>query len=578
MSDQPQNPRPLSEIGHLFLSSVRDKQTGGAPRPMRIPPGGVRREVSIDMTPDEFAKLHDVASNPTPAKTPAKPTAQVTAVLGSRVDGVKELARRISAENGRVGLIEVDASEFRLTCFDSASYARGDEPGQANEAVESFEPRRMAEAIEELSWDVHRWLLVLPNPRTPEARALLRQVKHWVLLTTPDHDGVVACYRMLKGLAELGRPALSLALIDADPYQANKVFEKLRGVCQQFLNWDVKREPTLKLASNASVAEHLVMSCRVTRDKAQVASGTPWQVVDEFIGKLALAPVESNFDSDEEEIELATLDATDEPIDKQSHEHVGDVVIPEASEKIVIATTPLTVEPEKVATGDEDYEDEIPRIPVDVAGPPAVVAPVKMTPAPVLSKAPAPVVSDAPAPVVSKAPAPVVSEAPAPFVSEAPAPVARPTLRLATQDVTPEIIELPGSEASATTIISAILSQSNGELVECPLKAPACPEARMAVTRDRTLVLLAVARSGLTELHAISRALNWMTENRQLIAMALPQLHVDAHAMPVLRLLVDHADLSAELLQPLLQSGTVTLHTYRRLKWGGKTGLLVEAA
>ena len=42
--------------------------------------------------------------------------------------------------------------------------------------------------------------------------------------------------------------------------------------------------------------------------------------------------------------------------------------------------------------------------------------------------------------------------------------------------------------------------------------------------------------------------------------------------------LVDHADLSADLLQPLLQSAQVKVQSYRKLKWGGKTGLLLDAA
>ena len=76
---------------------------------------------------------------------------------------------------------------------------------------------RMNEVLEELSWDVQQWLLVLPNTRVPEARNLLREVRRWVLLSTCDHDGVIACYRTLKGLLDLwpagssdARPALSL--------------------------------------------------------------------------------------------------------------------------------------------------------------------------------------------------------------------------------------------------------------------------------------------------------------------------------------------------------------------------------
>jgi hypothetical protein len=69
-----------------------------------------------------------------------------------------------------------------------------------------------------------------------------------------------------------------------------------------------------------------------------------------------------------------------------------------------------------------------------------------------------------------------------------------------------------------------------------------------------------------------------MSENGELIRMALPQLAIDTTLTPAVVLLVDHSDLSAEILQPLLQTGTVTVQAYRKVKWGAKTGLLLEAA
>ncbi len=81
-----------------------------------------------------------------------------------------------------------------------------------------------------------------------------------------------------------------------------------------------------------------------------------------------------------------------------------------------------------------------------------------------------------------------------------------------------------------------------------------------------------------THLRAIGHAYQWLVENRKLIALAIPQLSMDPNQMPQLSLLVDHADASAATLQPILQSGNVTIETYRKLKWGGKTGLLLEAA
>src|SRR5881394_91133 len=67
MSDQPKKPtdnKSLSEISHLFLSSVRDRQTSGAPRPIRRPPGAgkMRDDMTIDLTPEEFAHVFSVGT------------------------------------------------------------------------------------------------------------------------------------------------------------------------------------------------------------------------------------------------------------------------------------------------------------------------------------------------------------------------------------------------------------------------------------------------------------------------------------------------------------------------------------
>ncbi len=96
--------------------------------------------------------------------------------------------------------------------------------------------------------------------------------------------------------------------------------------------------------------------------------------------------------------------------------------------------------------------------------------------------------------------------------------------------------------------------------------------------RDRRIVLVAVARQGLAELPSISYAFRWLLENRGLIGMALPQLSIDVQQSPQLRLLVDQADSSASTLKPILQTGQVTVQTYRKLRWSGRRGLLLEAA
>ena len=74
-SPDPQNPkRTLSEISHLFLSSVRERQTGGAARPVRKPPSA-SRDLDADLTPEEFAQVlgtgEDDSSHPNPAPVTA---------------------------------------------------------------------------------------------------------------------------------------------------------------------------------------------------------------------------------------------------------------------------------------------------------------------------------------------------------------------------------------------------------------------------------------------------------------------------------------------------------------------------
>ena len=177
MSDD-QTKRNLSEISHLFLSSIRDRQGGSAPRPQRTPPPSARASASMDLTPEEFAQVLGAGEDLAPPESVSSEVrhAPVSVVLGSHLNGkqfdrVKQYARHLAAGKKRIGLIEVDASEFRLMCFDGHA---GIIDGTAELAAsESYDPRRMAEAIEELGWDVERWLLLCPNPRVPEARSAL---------------------------------------------------------------------------------------------------------------------------------------------------------------------------------------------------------------------------------------------------------------------------------------------------------------------------------------------------------------------------------------------------------------------
>jgi hypothetical protein len=501
MSDQsPHTPdRSLAEISHLFLSAVRDKAGGPATRPQRTPPPPPKIAVSIDLTPEEFAQVAggDAEDDAQPASRGSAPVPPITAVIGGHLNGkqfdrVKQYARHLAANGKRVGLIEVDASEFRVFCFDKHP---ADAPVDPEAHVEcSFDPRRMNEVLEELSWDVERWLLVLPTPRVPESRALLRDCPKWVLLSTCDHDGVIACYRTLKGLTDLWpggpspeKPSLALALLDAsDPDHAERVSAKLTSVCQQFLSWPLEAETTVTPeGADAKVGEHLVMCCRSNRDKGQVATAPQWQIVAEFVARST-----------------------------------------QVASAVASAKGQATAATEMAAAPARETLTEISSVPRSV--------PMQLT------------------------------ETIADTKSE--------------KTDTADVIDLPTPETGESGIVEAILRHCSGELVECPVTPPMCPRAKLAVGRDHRVVLLAVARQGLADLNTIGQAYRWLQENQNLIGMAVPQLSIDTQQQPHLSLLINQADSTAQTLQPMLEGAHVTVKTYRKLRWGGKTGLLLEAA
>jgi hypothetical protein len=492
MSDAPKPSQSLSEISHLFLSSIRERQTAGAPKPQRIPPGQrpAMREPEVDLTAEEVA--HVSAEPELNEQTQIAPcSAIVTGYLnGSVLDRARQYAAHLCTRAGRVGLILLDACEFRVLLFEHNPHA--DQISAQEPMTQGFDARRMSEALEELAWDVDRWLVLMPNLRSPEARTMLRQLPHWALLTTCDHDGVVAGYRTLKGLAELGTPATSLALLDAPGQtESQKAFRKLRGVTQQFLNWEITADESVTPVDH--VAEHLVIGFCGAHDKAQLATAPQWDIVQRFVSRARKMETE------------AVMEETVAPSLPQPPRHVADIRI---EEKVALHAAPVV-----------DISEPAMSIPI--------AAPLPMKPA---------------------------------------------------SGGEPEVYDLPNGDTSPVGITGAVLQSRSGELIECPVKPPMCPDARLAVRRDKRLVLVAVAKQGLSDLRAIGQAFQWMLQNRPLLCMAMPQLTIDAHQSPQLELIVDHHDMSADILQPMLESGNVTVHAYRKLRWGAKTGLLLDAA
>jgi hypothetical protein len=395
-------------------------------------------------------------------------TAVIAAHLGAaQSEKARQYAAHLASAGNRVGMIEIDACEFRLSSFERGA-AAGPEHIEQPQASTYFQPRHLSDALEELNCDVDQWVLLVLNPRLPEARPLLRDVSRWVLISTADHDGVIACYRSLKGLAEIARPRLSVAVVDSTgPDDAERVCNRLASVCAQFLEW--RSEKGIAINAAADVVEHVAICWNPTRDKAQLANAPQWQIVADFLSRAkAQAP--------------------------------GPTI---QSEPAASPIENVDVEPESEQT-------------VHLEGP-------SMT---------------------------------------------EPS----------DVIELPDGDDAAEAVLQSIMRSAGSEMIECPVAPPGASEARLAVTRDRRLMLVAVAHHGLSNIASISQSYRWLIENRSLIGMALPQMTIDTRQLPLLRLLVDHADLRAESLQGIVQIGSVTVQSYRKLRWGERRGLLLEAA
>lgn len=465
-----QTAKSLSEISHLFLSSVKEK---GAGRPARTPPGQPRR--SIDLTPEEFEQV--VATSRTQPTEEPQRVPPVVAVISSHLgqrqnECLSRYAASLAQSGKRIGVIFVDVSEFRISTF-----AAGEESVQAEESG-IFDPRAMRDAINELNCDLDQWLLSTGNSRLAESRALFRAIPHWVLLSTCEQEGVVASYRNLKGLEELGHPRLGIVAVDAqDASDADAMFRKLASVTGQFLSWAAEPEPLL--ASADGIGECQVLCCRTSHDKAQLATGAHWQVIEELLEQARQAPII-------------------EPPPAQPARKEEKMPTPQPLPRMTIPEAQLAEE----------------------------------------------------------------------------GPVSVPAMQMASP-ASNEVVDLAEGEGS---ILHAVMKQAMGELVECPVRPPMCPDAVLAITRDRRIILLAEAGQGMCNLNAVAAAWHWLSENRPLLAMAMPQFALDTHQLPHLRLLVEHGQFNAATVSSLFQSATVQIRTYRKLRWGQRIGLLLEAA
>jgi len=483
MSDSTPTPRPsLSEISHLFLTELRQRQTNGAARPSRKPPAVSTVEPSVvsNVAPPAVNNIDppatDLSAPPIVENNIVAATERTISLLvahhlgASASTRVLEYARQMAANTGPVALIELADEGLRITSLDASN---PDDESPAPTSAEPVSYKAISHALEEMSWDIQHWLVFLPNPRSQSAPELLSQIDQWTLLVTAADETVVGGYRALKGLlSDSAKPSISVAVAGAEgDAQADLIHRKLDRATRQFLGVSLKNHGRVTSATDAQA--HVALCCRCTAGVTQ----EHWNAV------IAWAVSSS-----------AATDA--EPVDST---------------------------------------------PMDSVEPPAV-------------SAVEPIVTESiPEPIPMKLTQPAPSKAPHSF---------------------DQVLDLSASAESAE-ILSAIL-QHHTEWIAAPISAPAYKSAKIVIDREGCLTLLAVANC-LDELSAISRAYAWLTENRSLLRMALPQLNIDAASMPRLSLFVDQSDVSATTLGSLLQGSHVEIKPYRRLRWAEKSGLLLAA-
>ena len=544
-TNDPRPSRPLSEISHLFLSTLREQTGGeGRARPVRIPPGQ-RAAAPVSSPMDEQGETRD---EPNQRK-------RITGIVSAHLDGqlgdaALAYAASLASRGERVGIMTVDAAEFRLQLIECDS----DVPASDPEVSDLFEARPMSEALRELNHDVDRWLLVIGDRRRLETRSLLNRVDDWTMLTTCDHDGIVAGYRTLKGLAEGAKSPLAIALLDAPGHeQACRAFDKLSGVCRQFLDWDVTHEPLETDVENAQA--HTVLWCHTGRDKAQLAAGPQWQVVQEFV-------------------EL-------EPDAAANAAHYGNTTISEiadADDELDDAMAQMASEFRQPTFGppiDESvtHTFEIPPLARPIAAPSqdTMNSETKPMSMPTFATNESMKISATPA---SSAPMNTPQRYLTPTADKWSPPAEVAPAAAAQHDDAGEVIDLP----DGVSVLSAILRCGGTELLATPVTAPMCPGSTVAVDRDRGLVLVAQAGNGLAGMDAIAAAVQWLDDSKQLISMAMPQLAIDASRPTLVQVIIDQADRTAEGLRPLLGNSRITIRSYRKLRWAGRTGLLLDAA
>ena len=571
--DSSNNRRNLSEISHLFLSDLRSLNGSGRTPPKRTPPGGTpprRPDETIDIAP---AEMEGAGDDDVPHVPP------VQAVIGARLNGAlirraSEFAASLGATRP-VGLVLVEDATVRLLSVTAGSGA--DEGAPGGPLVVST-AAALRDAVIEMGCDLDRWLVVVGDPRCQHARRLLAAIDEWVLLTVAQHEGVIAGYRTLKGLCDLpmgepgedggatiATPHVTVAMLDAtSDADARLHAKKLIGVCRQFLKVDIRDPDDLDepkatgamFAPRSSVGAHAVREVVIA---ALPASGSAelWPTLGSILcpGAAAQAP---HLSPEDTEGDFAMFDAAQPTPRPMPEFNIPSIALPPSQRPMASRAVADEWVPQQALNAAEEVS-EVQRRMIDLIEVPDVARPPEPQGRP---RGP----QGQPVPATNAAPAAVVP----PPAAVAPAPVsAEPAGRFGGED---EVLDLP----LGASVADAVLTRMG--VAATPLVPPMLAGGRLCVDRSGELLLVAAAAPGLTDLPSIGRAVTWANDNAQLIGMALAQYRLAQNGTVGLHLLVSRADANAEALRPLMGTGRVSVQSYRRLTWGGRCGVLLDAA
>lgn len=537
----------IASIADLFLSGVREASGEGRRRPQRVPPGGGGAAPSSDgsaagsgqgRTSDAPESVKDGAGTgggggrprgdagrdePPPRVCYLVAGSHVSAAVAQRV--VAEVARSLVGAGRRVGTLQYAGGRVRLGLAD------GELPADASETAESATARELHDAAAELSADVDGWVVATDDLRST---ALALEVSAavptggsmpatgWVVPVAAGEEGRVEAYRTVKALA----------------------------------TWVSGRGPASENAESGHDAG---------------GTGAPWA----GRGRLVLAATEP--------AAMAVVGQLREVIRKfLSWDAADALLVGEASQTDVHPLMAAVLTPDEWSA----VQSAVLLPHVAHRGDAAEPARAAAEPAgdPAETSVDSAAAGDGMGAEVSEGQRPAETtgvDAPADAVpaerrgsTAAGRAETYPALGWSADD--PVVIELPS--ATAEGVLEAVL-EASPEWQDCDVPVPATVPCRVVADRSGRAVLVAAvdrepAKMG-SEVVQVGRAAGWLQQHLTLVARAARPIRVEPSLGVHVVVYVPTA--TRPHLASLVQAG-VEVVGYRSLRWGGRLGLLVEAA